>query len=61
VLEAEVGHRPRRSSYIKGVAGRDQHHVEPFALGFREHAMIVERGVEGLENRALKDTVFSKV
>jgi hypothetical protein len=61
VLKAEVGHRPRRRSYIEGVAGRDQHHIEAFALGFREHAMIVERGVEGLENRALQVTDFSKL
>jgi hypothetical protein len=42
-LKAEVGHGAGCRTYIKGVARGDEHHVEPLALGFSEHVMIVER------------------
>ena len=37
--EAEVGHGPRRRSYIEGIARRDEDHVETVAMGFGEQGI----------------------
>ena len=39
--EAEVGHSPRRRSYIEGVARGDKDNIDAVAMGFGEQAMIV--------------------
>jgi hypothetical protein len=43
--EAEVGHGPRRGSYIEGIARRDEDDVELVALGFGEQRPIPEATV----------------
>jgi hypothetical protein len=39
--KAEVGHGPRRRSYIEGVARRNKHHADAVALVFSQQEMIV--------------------
>jgi len=41
--EAEVGHGPRRSTYIKRVSRRDQDELDAIELRFSEQEVIVER------------------